>query len=137
LVFIHTASARFITLWKAQLSDSDSWILDIGCGTGINNFVLPNQHVFAAFDISKEVIQRDTEEAGARGMMANTTFFVADGEFLCFKDDSFQFAQTFGALHHLPNPAQAIKDNLRILKPGGVYFGVENNKTRCAGFSTL
>lgn len=61
--------------------------------------------------------------------MARTTFFVADGEFLSFKDESFAFVQTFGALHHLPNPAQAIKDIVRILQPGGIYFGVENNKT--------
>jgi ubiquinone/menaquinone biosynthesis C-methylase UbiE/uncharacterized protein YbaR (Trm112 family) len=128
-VFIRTASARFIDLWKAQLGDSDDWILDIGCGTGISSFALAHQHVVAAFDISKKVIQRDTEEARACGMMARTTFFVGDGEFLSFKDESFRFAQTFGALHHLPNPGEAIKNILRILSPGGVYFGVENNKT--------
>jgi ubiquinone/menaquinone biosynthesis C-methylase UbiE/uncharacterized protein YbaR (Trm112 family) len=128
-VFIRTASARFVDLWKAQLGDSDDWILDIGCGTGISSFALALRHVVAAFDISKKVIQRDTEEARARGMMARTTFFVADGEFLSFKDESFRFAQTFGALHHLPNPAQAVKSIFRILSPGGVYFGVENNNT--------
>jgi ubiquinone/menaquinone biosynthesis C-methylase UbiE/uncharacterized protein YbaR (Trm112 family) len=128
-VFIRAASARFINLRNAQLSDSTSWILDIGCGTGISSFGLANQHVVAAFDISKKVIRRDTELARERGVMATTTFFVSDGEFLSFKDESFDFMQTFGALHHLPNPAQAVRDILRILKPGGVYFGVENNKT--------
>jgi ubiquinone/menaquinone biosynthesis C-methylase UbiE/uncharacterized protein YbaR (Trm112 family) len=128
-VFIRAASSYFIDLWKAQLNGSQGWILDIGCGTGINSFPIADRHVVAAFDISKKVIRRDTVEARARGMMANTTFFVADGEFLCFKDESFQFLQTFGALHHLPNPAETIKDILRILKTGGVYFGVENNLT--------
>jgi SAM-dependent methyltransferase len=61
--------------------------------------------------------------------MSNTTFFVGDGEFLSFKSEGFEFVQTFGSLHHLPNPDQAIKDIIRILKPGGRYFGVENNKS--------
>jgi ubiquinone/menaquinone biosynthesis C-methylase UbiE/uncharacterized protein YbaR (Trm112 family) len=128
-VFIRSATARFVKLWNAQLSDSDSWILDIGCGTGISTFAFADRHVVAAFDISKKVIQRDTEEARARGLMEHTTFFVADGEFLCFKDESFRFVQTFGSLHHLPNPAQVVESIFRILEPNGVYFGVENNKT--------
>lgn len=129
-VFIRTAGARFIDLSKAQLGDAGGWILDIGCGTGNSSFPLADRHTVAAFDISKKVIRRDTEEARARGAMARTTFFVADGGYLTFKDRSFDFVQTFGSLHHLPNPAQAIQDILRILAPGGVYFGVENNKTQ-------
>jgi SAM-dependent methyltransferase len=128
-VFIRTACARFIDLWKAQLGNSRGWILDIGCGTGNSSFPFADRHTVAAFDISKKVIRRDTEEARARGAMANTTFFVADGGFLSFKDQSFEFVQTFGSLHHLPNPAQAVQDILRILTPAGIYFGVENNKT--------
>jgi SAM-dependent methyltransferase/uncharacterized protein YbaR (Trm112 family) len=127
--FIRTASRRFMDLWKVRLGNSEGWILDIGCGTGINSFPATDHHIVTGFDISKRVIQRDTEEARTRGVMASTTFFVADGGFLCFKDESFDFAQTFGALHHLPNPAQAIKDIVRILRPNGIYFGVENNKT--------
>ncbi|HEX8665935.1 MAG TPA: methyltransferase domain-containing protein [Beijerinckiaceae bacterium] len=128
-VFIQAASARFADLWKARLGGPESWILDIGCGTAISSFPFADRHVVAGFDISKKAIRRDTEEARARGLMAKTTFFVADGAFLAFKDESFRFAQTFGALHHLPNPAQAVKDIVRILEPGGIYFGVENNKT--------
>jgi ubiquinone/menaquinone biosynthesis C-methylase UbiE/uncharacterized protein YbaR (Trm112 family) len=128
-VFIRSATARFVKLWKAHLGDSDNWILDIGCGTGISTFAFVDRHIVAAFDISKKVIQRDTEEARARGLMEHTTFFVADGEFLCFKDESFRFVQTFGSLHHLPNPAQAVESIVRILEPSGLYFGVENNKT--------
>jgi SAM-dependent methyltransferase/uncharacterized protein YbaR (Trm112 family) len=128
-VFIRAASARFIDLWKVELRGSEGWILDIGCGTGNSSFPLADRHVVAGFDISKRVIQRDTEEARARSAMARTTFFVADGSFLSFKDQSFDFIQTFGSLHHLPNPAQAISAILRILKPSGIYFGVENNKT--------
>jgi SAM-dependent methyltransferase/uncharacterized protein YbaR (Trm112 family) len=128
-VFIRAACARFVKLWNAQLGDSHNWVLDIGCGTGISTFAFADRHVVAAFDISKRVIQRATEEARVRGLMERTTFFVADGEFLGFKDESFRFVQTFGSLHHLPNPAHAVESIFRILKPGGIYFGVENNKT--------
>jgi ubiquinone/menaquinone biosynthesis C-methylase UbiE/uncharacterized protein YbaR (Trm112 family) len=128
-IFIQAASARFTALWKARLSGTGGWILDIGCGTGISSFPFAGPHTVVGFDISKKVIRRDTEEARKRGLAGKTTFFVGDGTFLAFKDESFDFAQTFGALHHLPNPAQAVKDIVRLLKPGGTYFGVENNKT--------
>jgi SAM-dependent methyltransferase/uncharacterized protein YbaR (Trm112 family) len=128
-IFIRAASARFIDIWKGRLRGSKGWLLDIGCGTGNNSFPLADTHVVAAFDISKKIIRRDTEWARNNGLMGSTTFFVGDGGFLSFKDQSFDFAQTFGALHHLPNPEQAVKDIIRILKPGGIYFGVENNKT--------
>jgi SAM-dependent methyltransferase len=127
--FIQAASARFIALRNAQLGASRSWILDIGCGTGIGDFDFPVGHTVAGFDVSKKAIRRATELARVRKLMSNTTFFVGDGEFLSFKSESFEFVQTFGSLHHLPNPDQAIKDIIRILKPGGRYFGVENNKS--------
>jgi SAM-dependent methyltransferase len=61
--------------------------------------------------------------------MAKGTFFVGDGSFLPFVDNSFDRAITFGVLHHLPNPQEVVADVQRVLKPDGIHFAVENNKS--------
>ena len=50
---------------------------------------------------------------------------------------SFDFIQTYGALHHLPNPHLVTADIQRVLKIGGIHFGLENNKTVFRGIFDL
>jgi ubiquinone/menaquinone biosynthesis C-methylase UbiE/uncharacterized protein YbaR (Trm112 family) len=131
--FIRAASRRFVSLWAQKLQRADGWLLDVGCGTANSSFPFAGKQTVIGFDISKKVIRRDLHEAAVRGFRARTTFFVGDGSFLAFKDASFDYVQTFGALHHLPNPAEAISQIHRVLRPGGLYFAVENNKTMFRG----
>ena len=35
----------------------------------------------------------------------------------------------YGVLHHLDDPVRACAEIARVLKPGGTYFGAENNVT--------
>ena len=133
LRFLQAAVRRYIDLWKGKLPDSGAWILDIGCGTGLSTFPFAQKHTLIGFDISKSVIRRDIEEAKRRGCNARMTFFVGDGSFLAFKNASFDYAHTFGSLHHLPNPAVAVREIQRILVPGGIHFAVENNKSMFRG----
>src|SRR5262249_41478888 len=42
---------------------------------------------------------------------------------------SFDHALLYGVLHHLPDPGSACRQLADVLKPGGVYYGTENNKT--------
>lgn len=135
--FFKAGSKRYQTLWANKLKRRDSWLLDIGCGTGNNSFPYAEDHTVIGFDISKGMIRGDIEEARARGCGLKTTFFVGDGAFPPFKDASFDYVHTFGALHHLPNPAEAIRDIERILVPGGLYFAVENNLSVFRGIFDL
>lgn len=126
---IQASTRRYINLGRSRFRGPGSWMLDVGCGNGAGSFPYAGEHKVIAFDISKEVIRQDIEEARRRGCAASTTFFVGDGSFLAFKDASFDHVQTFGALHHMPDPAETIRQAYRILKPGGTYFAVENNKS--------
>ncbi len=123
------ASDRFLRIWRSALSMPGGWILDVGCGTGIHSLPLADQYNIIGFDISKKAVCKASEDARRRGLMAATTFFVGDATFLPFKGGTFDYAQTIGSLHHLPDPSQRIRDILRILVAGGTYFGVENNKS--------
>ncbi len=135
--FIKAASRRFYNIWGQKLEQTDKWILDIGCGTANSCFPFVDGHNMVGFDISKKVIRRDINESIKLGHRAKTTFFVGDGNFLAFKDNSFHCAQTFGSLHHMPAPAQTIREIHRVLVPNGKYFAVENNQSVFRGIFDL
>ena len=127
--FIRATSARYVALWRAKLTKADARLLDIGCGTGIHSYPLIDKGVLFGFDISRKAVRKATEGARQRGLMSRSTFFVADGTSLPFIDESFEYVHTFGVLHHLPNPQTAIREIQRVLKPHGIHFAVENNRS--------
>jgi ubiquinone/menaquinone biosynthesis C-methylase UbiE/uncharacterized protein YbaR (Trm112 family) len=135
--FIRAASQRAYKLWAQRLERRGAWMLDVGCGTANSSFPFVEDHTVIGFDISKKVIRSDIEEARTRGCSARTTFFVGDGAFPPFKDGSFDYVHTVGALHHLPNPADTIKHIQRILVPGGLHFAAENNHSVFRGIFDL
>ena len=57
------------------------------------------------------------------------SFLVADANTPPFKSASFDYAVTYGVLHHLPDPGRTCCEIQRILKLGGIHFALENNKT--------
>jgi SAM-dependent methyltransferase len=127
--FIKATSARYIKLAGSTWTEPDTMLLDIGCGTGIHSWPLMKRCILTGFDISKAAVRNATEGARSRGLLKNGTFFVGDGSFLPFVDNCFDRTITFGVLHHLPNPQEVVTDIQRVLKPGGIHFAVENNKS--------
>jgi len=98
--------------------------LELGCGTG---FFLVNLAVAgviapdggAVTDISPgmvEVAQRNAAAAGLR-----VTGRVADAESLPYDDDSFDLVVGHAVLHHIPDVELALREVLRVLRPGGRF----------------
>jgi ubiquinone/menaquinone biosynthesis C-methylase UbiE/uncharacterized protein YbaR (Trm112 family) len=127
--FIRATATRYIKLARATWADPKTLLLDIGCGTGIHSWPLMDRCTLVGFDVSKTAVRNATEGARSRNLLKNGTFFVGDGSFLPFADKSFDRAITFGVLHHLPNPQEVVADIQRVLKPDGIHFAVENNKS--------
>ena len=115
--------------WRNFLKNG-TWMLDVGCADGRSTFpMLKAGTVAVGFDISKNMIRKAIRRAQNEKVSHLTTFMVADGSFLPFKDQSFEYALVYGVLHHLPNPSETCHEVFRILKDDGIYFGCENNKT--------
>jgi SAM-dependent methyltransferase/uncharacterized protein YbaR (Trm112 family) len=127
--FIRATAARYIKLAQATWTDPQTLVLDVGCGTGIHSWPLMDRCPLVGFDISRTAVRNATEGARSRGLLKNGTFFVGDGSSLPFEAAAFDRAITFGVLHHLPNPREVVADIQRVLKPGGIHFAVENNKS--------
>jgi ubiquinone/menaquinone biosynthesis C-methylase UbiE len=92
-------------------------VADVGCGTGFLAAGLAPQvaHVHA-LDGAPAMI-----EAARRNLAAftNVTYHVTDGGALPMEDASVDAVLANMYLHHCPDPAAAIREMARILRPGG------------------
>jgi len=115
--------------WR-PLVEPGAVILDIGCGDGVSTFdiVRPGVEVLA-FDISPGLIQQAVSRAAELGL-TNVSFFIGDADAIPLASGTLDCVLCFGGIHHVPDPARTLGEAARVLKPEGVYLGVENNKTQ-------
>ena len=86
-------------------------VLDVGCGTGVLLERLPGPSV--GLDRSPAMLAR------ARRRLPHAPLVVGDAAALPFPDASFDAAVTNSALHYLDDPAAAVRELVRVTKPGG------------------
>jgi SAM-dependent methyltransferase/uncharacterized protein YbaR (Trm112 family) len=108
---------------------SGSVVLDIGCADGISTFDILGQGVRAlGFDVSRQSLVRAAARAREE-QVAEASFFVGDADAIPVVDAAIDCVLCFGSLHHVPDPARTLAEVARVLRPGGLYLGVENNVT--------
>ena len=102
-----------------------SRILDVPCGGGVAvRRLRPGQGVeYVAADISQRMIDRTLGRAEETGVADQVTGRLADVGDLPFDDASFDLVVTFTGLHCFPDPARAVVEMCRVLRPGGVLTG--------------
>jgi SAM-dependent methyltransferase len=97
-------------------------VLDVGCGPGsitrgLAEIVGPGEAV--GLDASADVLAVARSEAATRGV-ANLRFEQGDAYELPFADDTFDVVFAHQVLQHLREPAAALREMLRVVKPGGL-----------------
>ncbi len=97
-------------------------VLEVGAGTGffsINLFLggRIGGEVHAT-DISPGMLEVCRRNGAEHGLEIHTK--VGDAEDLPYDDDSFDLVIGHAFIHHLPVPGLAIREMLRVLKPGGM-----------------
>lgn len=99
-------------------------ILDIPCGGGVAfRGLRPQQRLrYVAADVSGVMLRRARAEAVRRALQW-IEFAEADIEALPFEDGSFDLCVTYTGLHCFPDPAAAIAEIARVLRPGGELRG--------------
>lgn len=102
-----------------------SRILDVPCGGGVAlRGLVPGQGVeYVAADIAQTMLDRTMRVAAERGVADQVQPRIADVGDLPFAADSFDLVVTFTGLHCFPDPARAVEEMARVLKPGGVLTG--------------
>jgi SAM-dependent methyltransferase len=96
--------------------------LELGCGTGffLLNLklagVLDDGHVTDLSPAMVEVARRN-----AAGLGFEVEGRVADAESIPYPDDHFDLVVGHAVLHHIPDVELALREVIRVLKPGGRF----------------
>ena len=119
-------------------------VCDIGCGPGRYSIKLARRgYRVTCFDLSVTLLARAEGAFTTEGINA-TAFVQGDARDLgVFEDESFDAALLLGPLYHMvqrPDRSQALREMVRILKPGGTAIVAFLNawgllRTGVAGFS--
>lgn len=100
-----------------SLLDPGAIVGDLGCGTGhLTSLLAPHVARVVAVDGSSEMLSAARERvAGCR----NVELHLADLEQLPLPDAALDLATLSLALHYVPDPARAVAEAWRVLRPGG------------------
>jgi len=134
-------------LWQAQLAGAQAallagaalapgeQVLDVACGTGLVTFaaaraVGPTGRVVGV-DLAGRMVAAAGRRADTLGL-ANVGFARMDAEALALPDASVDAVLCSLGLMYLPEPAQALREMRRVLRPGGrLALAVWGDRARC------
>jgi len=89
-------------------------LLDVGCGTGHwSSFFAAMGYQITGIDVAPEMVEV------ARTAVPECSFQVADACELPFDDASFDVAASMATLEFILDPAAAVAEMVRCVKPGG------------------
>lgn len=100
-------------------------VLDVPCGGGVAlRGVRPRQGLdYVAVDVSEAMLRRTREAAHERGVGDQVTTRRADVTALPYADGHFDRVLSLTGLHCFGDPAAAVAEMARVLRPGGLLTG--------------
>jgi ubiquinone/menaquinone biosynthesis C-methylase UbiE len=118
----HTFALRFMTSTMTYLGIQS--VLDIGCGTGRGLLKIKQEmpHIkVLGIEPSAEL-----RKVGHANGLSEDELIEGDGAALALGDGSFDLVCEFGALHHMPVPAKAVSEMLRVARKA-IFISDSNN----------
>jgi 2-polyprenyl-3-methyl-5-hydroxy-6-metoxy-1,4-benzoquinol methylase len=116
---IHDVTGNFGRIFDYQrYGATRSKVLEIGCGMGCMAMNWAQHGAdMTAIDLNPVAIEQTRRRFEVFGLKGDIR--EADSEALPLADGQFDFAYSWGVLHHTPNIRRAIQEVRRTLKPGG------------------
>ncbi|MCE9606558.1 MAG: methyltransferase domain-containing protein [Planctomycetia bacterium] len=112
-------------------TDQGCHVIDIGTGTARIPIELVRQAreagvgrglIVAAVDLAAEMLVVAKENVAAAGMADVIRLERLDVKTLPYPDERFAAVLSNSIVHHIPDPAEAIAEAVRVTRPGGLLF---------------
>lgn len=106
-----------VSVEEVEASEGEE-LLDVGCGRAIDAIQLAKKGgKCLGLEPSRTMISHAKERIAKDGI--EVTLIQGIGEYLPFKDCSFNKVMCKGAIDHFTNPSKAVEEMARVLKPQG------------------
>lgn len=117
------AESRLRNPWVAQKiareHGAGARVLDVGCGAGF----LSNHLAREGFDVTGlDASQASIEVAARHDVTGQAQYLLGDALSLPFPDACFDAVCAMDFLEHVEDPAKAVAEMARVLRPGGTFF---------------
>jgi ubiquinone/menaquinone biosynthesis C-methylase UbiE len=103
----------------------DSYVLEVGCGTGFTATHLAETTGcrLMGIDLNPGMVEWAQKRASRKGLQERCQFRVADAQQLPFEDDTFDAMLCESVTAFVPDKRLALSEYRRVVKPGG-YIGL-------------
>jgi SAM-dependent methyltransferase len=129
-----TEEAGLREMRRATLAQASGRTIDLGAGTGANLGLYPDAVTdLVLAEPDPHMLRRLRPKVAEAGLAAQV--IQASAEDLPFHDDSFDTAAFTLVLCTVPDPARALAEAARILRPGGRLLFVEHVRSGDAGMA--
>ncbi len=112
----------YASMAAARAVPAGGVIVDCPCGAGPAMRAIPPDLSYVGVDLSPSMLRRARERASRRGL-TRAEFVTADAATIPLPASFADLLFSFWGLHCFPDPAAALLEAARILKPGGNLVG--------------
>ena len=117
--------AEKVALIERALAGTNDWVLDIGANTcGESEYLAARGYKIIANDVNEVALEISRERCSRFGRQS-PKYLPGDAQSLPVEPESVGFVVFNESLHHMPDPARALEQAARALKPGGRMFFYE------------
>jgi len=111
-------------------------VLEVGCGLGSHSQLLAGADCqLTAIDLTARAVSLTRNRLALRGLAAEVR--QMDAEHLEFGNETFDFAWSWGVIHHSSSPEAIAREVHRVLKPGGEFRVMVYSKRSLTNYLNL
>jgi len=123
--FAENFLAAFAPIIEGADQTGSATVLDVGTGTAripIEICQRSDRLRITAIDMSANMLQLAQRNVIEVGLTGKIRLEQTDAKRIAWPDSSFDAVISNSIIHHIPRPIEAMREMLRVLRPGGLLF---------------